>query len=169
MIGNSLFTLKRTTRTVRDWLASGLGLGRPLRATHIFLSEAGPSYGLTCVGRSTSAFDETPHGLTGRFLVKGETLVGLKRRAVFVMGGVEGLNGVDASRLFLWRVPRTKQFKLLNVFCLCNRDIMGLLSSMFVILLDASIARLLNLIQNSCSNLNLLYFIQQKKHSAAQA
>lgn len=55
-----------------------------------FRVRQGPSFGLACVGRSTSAFDGAPHGLTDRVLVKGETLVGLKGRAVFVMRVLKG-------------------------------------------------------------------------------
>lgn len=63
-----------------------------------FRVRQGPSFGLACVGRSTSAFDGAPHGLSSREKRNSRRIKGTRG---FCDEGVEGLNRVYANRLFL--------------------------------------------------------------------
>lgn len=112
----------REQRTVRDWLAAGQGPGRPLGATHIFLSEAGgPSFWSDVRRQVHFSFwwgTTWPRGPISR---ERRNSCRIKETRGFCDEGVERLNGVDGSRPFLRRVSSTILFKFWNVDCLCNR------------------------------------------------
>lgn len=89
-------------------------LAEPLRATHIFSSEAGPLFWSGVCRQVHFSFwwgTTWPHGPSSRERRNSRRIKGSRG---FCDEGVEGLNRVYANRLFLWRVPKTNLNQVLK-------------------------------------------------------
>lgn len=86
----------------------------PLRATHIFLSEAGALFWSGVCRQVNFSFwwgTTWPHGPSSRERRNSRRIKGSRG---FCDEGVEGLNRVYVNILFLWRVPTTNLFQVIK-------------------------------------------------------